>query len=125
MINKSAWKILVFAAAVVMLLLRPYIVYQMTSQKALADNPAKAYSLLQRLVKKKDEHHEVPGNTFAETRRFGFSFKPAVKLHQRFYPDLCITMPILRSFKQKPLANTVFRIRPENHRYRFLSCFQV
>jgi hypothetical protein len=124
--NIKAWKILVFTMAVTMLLLRPYLVYQMTGQRVLHSDPAKAYSLLQRLIKKKDDHHQEAGdNTLAETRHLRFSFQPPVKLHQRFYIGKNVISTSQRLFLPGLLANTVFSVRPENHRYRILSCFQI
>lgn len=50
--------ILVFAIGVLMLLARPYLIYQITGNAACRQNPSATCSLLQRLVKKKDDHHD-------------------------------------------------------------------
>lgn len=55
--NKRGLHIIVFTIVVLTILLRPYLVYRMTSGNALRTNPARAWNLLQRLVKKKDDHH--------------------------------------------------------------------
>ena len=125
MINKSAWRLLIFITGAVMLLLRPYFVYQMTSQRSLRDNPAKAYSLLQRLVKKKDDHHEAQDNPLTETRRNRFRFQSPVKLNQHFYSGLSATRIILHPVISGRQSYITFQIQPKNHRYRFLSCFLI
>jgi hypothetical protein len=46
-----------FAFAVLMVLVRPYAAYRISMNPNFSGDPAKVNSLLQRLIKKKDEHH--------------------------------------------------------------------
>lgn len=50
--------ICIFTFGVLMFLLRPCLAYQMTSAVSYKTNSARAWSLSQRLIKKKDDHHE-------------------------------------------------------------------
>jgi len=54
--NRKAY-LLIFAFAVIALLLRPFLAYQIAASRHLTANPAAMNSLLQRLIKKKDDHH--------------------------------------------------------------------
>src|ERR1700712_2289877 len=57
MISKNSYQILLFSFAVLMVLLRPYTAYRISMRSDIASDPVKINSLLQRLVKKKDDHH--------------------------------------------------------------------
>jgi len=57
MIRKNSIHVLLFAFAVTMVLLRPYAAYRISMNPNFAGDPVKVNSLLQRLIKKKDEHH--------------------------------------------------------------------
>ena len=57
MTSRRFFHILVFTFAVSMVLLRPYAAYQISMRHDTAGDPIKVNSLLQRLIKKKDEHH--------------------------------------------------------------------
>ena len=63
-----------------MLLARPYLVYQMTAAQSM--DPARAFSLLQRLVKKKDDHHGEQQDAAAAVlgERFAFRLKPRLQV---------------------------------------------
>lgn len=57
MTSRNFIHVLLFAFAVVMVLLRPYAAYRISMNPNFAGDPVKVNSLLQRLIKKKDEHH--------------------------------------------------------------------
>lgn len=52
-------RVLIFSFAVLTVLLRPYAAYRISMRPDIAADPVKVNSLLQRLVKKKDDHHTV------------------------------------------------------------------
>jgi|GEM_PF-5602109 len=56
---KQTTKVLVFTLAVIALLLRPSLTYQLAVSQHLSRDPVALNRLLQRLVKKKDDHHAV------------------------------------------------------------------
>jgi hypothetical protein len=57
MARRNSINVLLLAFAVVMVLLRPYAAYRISMYPNFAGDPVKVNSLLQRLIKKKDEHH--------------------------------------------------------------------
>jgi hypothetical protein len=59
MTSRNSIHILIFSFAVLMVLLRPYAAYRMSMSCDLAGDPVKVNNLLQRLIKKKEEHHAV------------------------------------------------------------------
>ena len=63
---KQITKLLIFTLAVMALLLRPYMAYHLAQSQHLSRDRVALTSLLQRLVKKKDDHHTVnAGELFA------------------------------------------------------------
>ncbi|SDD35176.1 hypothetical protein SAMN05216464_101497 [Mucilaginibacter pineti] len=56
------FQVLVFSFALLVVLLRPYAAYRIARRSDMAKDPVKANSLLQRLIKKKDEHHALADN---------------------------------------------------------------
>lgn len=57
MVKRHNIHLLAFSFAILMVLLRPYAAYRITSQAGFIKDPVKINNMLQRLVKKKDEHH--------------------------------------------------------------------
>lgn len=55
--NKRLINIFIFTMAIMALLLRPYFAYQLAESRQLSKDPVALNALLQRLVKKKDDHH--------------------------------------------------------------------
>jgi hypothetical protein len=122
--NRKAVNIMVFSVGLLMLLLRPYVIYRITGHWNTDKNPVKS-SLLQRLVKKKDEHYECRENDAVEVRSKKFCFRLPVKRLPSF--DFRNLLPAagfcLAVFAE--MAAAIWRIRPGNHRYSLLSCFRI
>ena len=75
--SKNRTGIFIFTLGVLMLLLRPYLVYQITTTDSYKKNPALSWNLLQRLVKKKDDNHEQHAEVariVVLTQKITFSF---------------------------------------------------
>ena len=123
--NKRVYSILIFVLGTMMLLLRPYMIYQLTQKNALANNPVKAYSLLQRLVKKKDEHHEFTEVMATVNRRSKFSFQLPIIWVKAFWACIGTFLSFLSIKITQISIFSVFQIRPENHQYRLISRFQI
>lgn len=66
--NRNVY-LLIFTFAVIALLLRPFLAYQIAARQHLTDNPAAMNSLLQRLIKKKDDHHTKTDEYLAAIQR--------------------------------------------------------
>lgn len=62
---KNRIGILILSLGVLMFLLRPYLVYQLTTADKYKTNPTSISSLLQRQFKKKDDHHEQQAEVVA------------------------------------------------------------
>lgn len=113
----------IFGIAVMMLLLRPYLVYQMTGAHARQGNPERAWSLLQRLVKKKDDHHEQQADgaaVLAETARSGV--RPVIRLLRTIFQSLMI---FGRTTLAVPLPGSKFNLPAQQQLYRLTSCFLI
>lgn len=113
----------IFTLGVLMLLLRPYLVYRATAADSRQANPASAWSLLQRLVKKKDDHHEQQADgtaMLAEAERSGI--RPVLRL-------LGMISRLLNVFPRIALADLMvivkFRLPVRTHRYRLSSCLLI
>lgn len=113
----------IFTFGVLMLLLRPYLVYQVAAADSRQANPARAWSLLQRLVKKKDDHHEQFADheaVFTDTRkRSVMPVRRTFHLLRQFLanlPGISLTVPLLSS---------KFHLPVQTHRYRLTSCLLI
>ncbi|MDN5283978.1 MAG: hypothetical protein JWR38_252 [Mucilaginibacter sp.] len=122
--SRKTVNITVLSIGMLMLLIRPYLVYQLIGYQVKDKNPVKT-RLLQRLIKKKEDHFECYENTAEEARskKFGFRLpvtpRPSFQL-QSLFPatGLC-----LAAFAE--MAAVILLISPGNHRYSFLSCFRI
>jgi hypothetical protein len=123
--NKRVFRVLIFALGTMMLLLRPYMIYQLTQKKAQANNPVKVYSLLQRLVKKKDEHHELTEVTATVNQRSKFSFQLPIAWVKAFLACIGALLCFLYTKVIRTSVFSAFQIRPENHQYRLISSFRI
>ena len=63
MTSRKSIHVLLFAFAVVMVLLRPYAAYRISMNPNIAGDPVKVNNLLQRLIKKKDKYHTIAGES--------------------------------------------------------------
>jgi hypothetical protein len=108
-----------------MILLRPYAAYQLSTRANISSDPMKVQALLQRLIKKKDEHHEAQELLGTENRSPRFIFiSPVLPVNNlaHFFCSFFFFLTILTFCRQ---AVAAFYICPENHRYRLISCFQI
>jgi len=122
--NRKAVNILVFGMGVLMLLLRPYLIYQLTGYGNRDKNPVKSI-LLQRMVKKKDDHFEYHENAAVEVRGSRFSFQSPTR-QISFFPFVS-SLPAagycLTSFAA--IVADLLLIRQRTNRYCLLSCFRI
>lgn len=65
---KRTGHIILFSFGLLMVLLRPFMAYQISSRADFSRDPQKVHSLLQRLIKKKDDHHGELSELFAIER---------------------------------------------------------
>lgn len=109
----------VFTLGVLMLLLRPYLVYQLTAARDM--DPARAFGLLQRLVKKKDDHHEEQTATGYAILNSKIAVTPGrVPLISLAFFLLSLFHPLIRLVETVPVF-----IPSQRHRYRLTSCLLI
>ena len=118
----NTFKILIFTFVVLTVLLRPYAAYCISTRADVSANPAKVYNLLQRLIKKKDDHHNVAEHEFSLVQPSKKDFVIPVVL-QLFFCSLSFLSIV--SLKRYWEANKVFRVFTGNNYYKLISRFQV
>ena len=115
---------MVLSIGMLMLLIRPYMVYQLIGYQVKDKDPVKT-RLLQRLIKKKEDHFECYENAAAETRSKKFSFRVPVTPRPSFQFQSLLPVPgfYLAAFAE--MAAVVLLIKPGNHQHSLLSCFRI
>lgn len=113
--------LIIFGFGVLMILSRPYLVYAMTSGDIAKSNPTRTWRLLQRLIKKKDDHHEYHAEPAIITAQAQAIARPVRKMTRFLYRPVVINKAF--SVKQGCLSKTL--ILAQRHRYLILSCFLI
>jgi len=122
--SRKAASIIFFSLALLMLLIRPYLVYQLTGHEMKDKNPVKT-SLLQRLIKKKEDHYGCRESVAVETRSKKFSFRlPANPLPSFQLKSLLPTSGFCL-IALTGIAATILGLRYGNQRYSLLSCLRI
>ncbi len=116
MIRKKALQILILSVAVIMVLLRPYAAYQLSNHADLAADPRKTYDLVQRLIKKKQDHHA----TIKRRTKVDIAL-PVIRLLFNIKQIPFITA----GFKRQQQITTIFHLTVKNKPYLLLSRLQV
>lgn len=107
-----------------MLLIRPYLVYQLTGYGNKGKNPVKT-ALLQRLIKKKDEHYEYCESASVEIQARKINFKAPVKPIPFLHPRGLVSTSYLNSNISSNRAQLILLVRPGKYLLNFLSCFRI
>lgn len=115
--------IIIFTLGVFMLLLRPYAVYNMTVKEHLARNPARAWSLLQRLIKKKDEHHGREDSSVAIVATNSAQPLRSAQRLLLIFSAFFIAVYQRKSFAALHLPAITFL--HQRYRYRMVSCLLI
>lgn len=121
--TKNNTGLVVLILGLMMLLVRPYVIYNMTAANRFAGNPARAWSLLQRLVKKKDDHHAEEGSPVATVGVSRFVINPVRRLVVAFFAIFVSGV----SFKGQSLireTSSIF-LPGQRYRYRAISCLLI
>ncbi|HEX8022931.1 hypothetical protein [Mucilaginibacter sp.] len=122
--SRKTVNIWIFAIGVIMLLVRPYLVYQLSGYSQAGKTPVKA-SLLQRLIKKKDDHFEWHDKATLAVQGRGYSFKMPVKRLPGFDFRKLLQSPVSRLTTFATITAKMLLISPVSHRYSLLSCFRI
>jgi len=121
--NKRILDVIIFSIAVIMLLLRPFFVYQITENLNVSRNPVAASSLFQRLIKKKDDHHSADSQEI-------FAIYRANKKRVPFLPPYTNIITVSSRYQflavfPNPAQSTVFKVYTPSNYHRLLSKFQI
>jgi hypothetical protein len=122
--NRKTVNIWIFGIGVLMLLVRPYLVYQLSGYSPAGKNPVKT-ALLQRLIKKKDDHFEWHDKATLEVRGRGYSFRMPVKRLPGFDFRNLLPSPVSRLTTFATITAKMLLISPVSNRYSLLSCFRI
>ncbi len=107
-----------------MLLIRPYLVYQLTGYENKGKNPVKTI-LLQRLIKKKDEHYEHSENSAVEIQIRKLNFKVPVKPTPFLRLRGLVSASYVSSNIHVNKAQLTLLVKPGKYLLNFLSCFRI
>lgn len=109
-----------------MILLRPYVAYQISAKNgSLARDPDQVSRILQRLIKKKETHMEDRDEAMeliqATDPKFILPFVFIVLLSRRIGWLLSLFEETITS----GIQSTVFQVSPTNQHYRLISRLQI
>ncbi len=113
----------IFSIAVLMLLLRPFMVYQMTQSPAFSKDPVASWSLLQRLIKKKEDHHSSEVQEYFAIAQVTKKTLPTinpVKAGKHLFSSFT-ALKVNDCFLQP----TTFKVYPAIKQYRLFSRYQI
>ncbi|MEO3402906.1 hypothetical protein AAFN85_03325 [Mucilaginibacter sp. CAU 1740] len=108
----------IFTLGVLVFLLRPYMVYQVSAKDRAGSG---AFGMLQRSVKKNDEHHACPAEAFSATEAYASRLAPIRKLLVSFFQFLLLfSIPAvsLRAVFSRPVVACT-------RRYALTSCLLI
>jgi len=116
---------LIFTFGVMVFLLRPFLGYLVIGGGGTASNPLRISQLIQRLVKKKEEHHEPEAEAIQELSQSQYARPLPVRLTRYLYSLFFSPYNSIRSFAVSRFTTCVFMIVPDNHWYRSHSLFLI
>jgi len=124
MTGKRWIKMIVYAFAVLMILLRPFCAYRLSMNTLLVKDPNRMLSALQRVIKKKDTHAEAAEDAAEITANSEVIMLPLLfvllkRLNFSRFLVLRIGNKLSQSFA------TIFQVSPTNHYYCWISRFQI
>jgi len=120
--SRRKYRIILFSFGVMMILVRPFMAYQLSTTSDFGKDPQRIYNLLQRLVKKKDDHHADDNELTAVLTQGEAQLVPASRTHVAFVKD------IFRRHRDATLRAPLVRIVNDSFlaHYNILICkFQI
>ncbi|HEY0245054.1 MAG TPA: hypothetical protein VGC01_05785 [Mucilaginibacter sp.] len=125
MLNRVAHYIYIYAFVVFMILMRPYLAYQISTHPEFARDPEQVTRLLQRLVKKKESHvddnNEAMELVQANSIQIVLPLLFVLILRRR----LSWLLSLLSGANLNWSRNTVFQVSPSNNYYQLISKLQI
>jgi len=125
MTKQFARYMILYAFVVLMILLRPYLAYQISMKSEFAGNTELVNRLLQRLVKKKEWHTDQKEEAMDLIRATDIEIVVPVLLLLLLSRRLSWLLSSLIAAAINLWRNTLFKISPADNYYRLLSKLQI
>jgi hypothetical protein len=126
MAKQFAHALSIYAFVVLMILLRPYVAYQISMQGGqLARDPEQVSRLLQRLVKKKESHIDDNDEAMELVRATDIEIVLPVVLLLLFRRRLAWLLALLNETTINWKRTTVFQVSPPTNYLQLISRLQV
>jgi formylmethanofuran dehydrogenase subunit E len=122
--GKNTIRLIIYTFGVLTILLRPFVVYSVSVHADFAGKPERTYRLLQKLVKKKDEHHEADAETIVENRQSKYFLLIPQKLFERLFDFVSRLTRVSAESLLSPATRT-YGSPTSNPIYCLISCFQI
>ena len=121
--KKYILNVMIFTFAVMIVLCRPFFVYQLATNPKFPKEPYKIERLLRALIKKKNDHS---GDT-EEVMELKTSRKyiPLLVFFTLLFNKSLLLLAVLFSLPLILYRRTVFHVAPTNRYYQFICCFQI
>jgi hypothetical protein len=116
---------LIFTFGVMVFLLRPFVGYLMIGAGGATADPLRTSLLMQRLIKKKEEHHEPEAEAIQEPGRSQYARPLPVRLTRYLHSLFFSLYSSIRFFAVSIFTTCLFMIVPDNHWYRSHSLFRI
>ncbi|MBS1664913.1 MAG: hypothetical protein JST68_27955 [Bacteroidetes bacterium] len=121
---------LLFTLGVILFLLRPFTFYFLIGNSGSSADGQRINQLMQRTIKKKEDHHEPEAEALSESGRHRSTLRLLTPKYlwttcQSFW-NTCQSLWHARKTRDKhPFTASVFLITPDNHHYRSSSLFRI
>ena len=125
MTKSFAQYISVYIFVVLMILLRPYLAYQISMKNEFARDPERVSRLLQRLVKKKEWHIDDREEAIELISASDVEIVLPVLLLLLLCRRLSWLFSSLADAAENLYRSTVFQVSPANHYYQLLSSLRI
>lgn len=124
MTEQRSVKMVIYAFAVLMILIRPFCAYRLSMNSLLVKDPARMLGALQRVIKKKETHAEAAEDAAEITTENEVVIIPVLfALLSRFNFSRLISLILGPKINQH--LSTIFQVSPSNHYYCWISRFQI
>ncbi|UOE50638.1 hypothetical protein MTO98_06070 [Mucilaginibacter sp. SMC90] len=121
---KRTLKLIIYAFAVLMILLRPFCAYRISMNTLLVKDPNRMLASLQRVIKKKETHAEAAEDAAEITADSSVVILPLI-FALIIRCNLSRLLSLLTGNKLSSRFATVFQVAPCNDYYCWISRFQI
>jgi hypothetical protein len=125
MMNRVAHYIYIYTFVVLMIVLRPYLAYQISTRSEFARDPEQVSRLLQRLVKKKESHIDDNDEAMELIQASSIEIALPLLFVLILRRRLSWLLSQLSGVSLNWSRNTVFQVSPSNNYYQLISRLQI